>query len=100
MEAVLEIPILTQDKTTKKKNVLTDFFLILNKITYNLIMCHTISLIITIYQSTTWNELIFAQRVVPVIHLPISIETLHYNQRNKLKKYASVTMVVQYLICQ
>jgi len=33
MEAVLEIPILTQDKTTKKKNVLTDFFLILNKIT-------------------------------------------------------------------
>jgi len=49
-------------------------------------MCYTISLIITIYQPTTWNELIFAQRVVPVIHLPISIETLHYNQRNKLKK--------------
>lgn len=47
----------------------------------------------SIYQKPTWcKQHIFAQRVVPAIHL--LIETLHYNQRNKIKKkYASLIIV-------
>lgn len=59
-----------------------------------LLMDHTM-------QETKWKkkQLIFAQRVVPAIYL--LMETLHYNQRNKMnKKIASVNMVVQYLVCQ